>query len=162
GVAIRYGQRQGLDRLAGPGHQGAVARLAVRGDLAEEDALRGQPGERFLFVLDEVQDPHHLGAVIRVAEAIGARGVVPGRGGGRRGRSPWLGARQGRASGSRSLGSRISGGSWVIVRIKDFASSAWTPAVRTISISTFGGTWPSSWEPKARESAGWSGRAATS
>jgi 23S rRNA (guanosine2251-2'-O)-methyltransferase len=80
GVAVRHGRRDALDRLAGAAHQGAVARLAVRGYLEEEDALAGAPGERLLLVLDEVQDPHNLGAVIRVAEAIGARVVVPERG----------------------------------------------------------------------------------
>jgi 23S rRNA (guanosine2251-2'-O)-methyltransferase len=80
GVAVRYGPRRSLDQLAGSGHQGVVARLAVRGYLEEEAAGRGTPGERLLFVLDEVQDPHNLGAVIRVADALGAGVVVPERG----------------------------------------------------------------------------------
>jgi 23S rRNA (guanosine2251-2'-O)-methyltransferase len=80
GVAIRQGQRQALDQLAGPSHQGVVARLAVREYLDEEGALQGAPGGRFLLVLDEVQDPQNLGAVIRVAEALGAGVVVTERG----------------------------------------------------------------------------------
>ena len=80
GVAVRYGPRRALDQLAGPGHQGVVARLAVRGYLDEGEAVRGRPGDRLLFVLDEVQDPHNLGAVIRVADALGAGVVVPERG----------------------------------------------------------------------------------
>lgn len=80
GVSVRYGQRRALDQLAGPSHQGVVARLAVRGYLDEAEASRGARGERLLLVLDEVQDPHNLGAVIRVAEAIGAGVVVPERG----------------------------------------------------------------------------------
>jgi 23S rRNA (guanosine2251-2'-O)-methyltransferase len=80
GVAVRKGPRRSLDQLAGPGHQGVVARLAVRGYLDESEAWAGRPGERFLLVLDEVQDPHNLGAVLRVAEAIGAGVVVPERG----------------------------------------------------------------------------------
>jgi 23S rRNA (guanosine2251-2'-O)-methyltransferase len=80
GVAVRYGPRRALDQAAGTSHQGAVARLAVRGYLPEEDALGGHAGERFLLVLDEVQDPQNLGAALRVAEAIGARVVVPERG----------------------------------------------------------------------------------
>jgi len=80
GVAVRQGPRRSLDQLAGPSHQGVVARLAVREYLDEEEALRGERGGRFLLVLDEVQDPHNLGAVIRVAEAIGAGVVVPERG----------------------------------------------------------------------------------
>jgi 23S rRNA (guanosine2251-2'-O)-methyltransferase len=80
GVVLRYGDRKALDRAAGPGHQGVVARLAVRGYLSEEAALAGEEGRRLLFLLDEVQDPHNLGAVLRVAEAVGAGVVVPERG----------------------------------------------------------------------------------
>jgi 23S rRNA (guanosine2251-2'-O)-methyltransferase len=80
GVAVRSGDGRALERLAGPAHQGAVARLAMRGYLAEDDAFAGDRGERFLLVLDEVQDPHNLGAVIRVAEGAGAKVVLPERG----------------------------------------------------------------------------------
>ena len=80
GVAVRYGDGRALERLAGPTHQGAVARLAMRGYLPEDEALAGDRGRRFLLVLDEVQDPHNLGAVIRVAEGAGARVVLPERG----------------------------------------------------------------------------------
>jgi len=80
GVAVRYGSRAALDREAGSGHQGAVARIAVRGYLEEEAALEGKPGGRFLLLLDEVQDPQNLGAVLRVAEGLGAGVVVPERG----------------------------------------------------------------------------------
>ena len=78
-VLVRYGERTALDRLARP-HQGAVARLAVRAYRDQAEALEGQRGERLLFLLDEVQDPQNLGAVIRVAEGVGARVVVPERG----------------------------------------------------------------------------------
>ncbi len=80
GVAVRYGDRRSLEQVAGRGHQGVAARLAVRGYLDEEAALGGPRGGRFLLVLDEVQDPHNLGAVLRVAEAVGAGVVVPERG----------------------------------------------------------------------------------
>ena len=79
GVSIRYGEGGALDRLS-RGHQGAVARVAVRELLPPEAALAGSRGRRLLFVLDEVQDPHNLGAVLRVAEGVGARVVVPERG----------------------------------------------------------------------------------
>ena len=78
-VPVRYGRRDALDRLA-RGHQGAVARMAVRELLGPEAALSGERGKRLLFVLDEVQDPQNLGAVLRVAEGVGARVVVPERG----------------------------------------------------------------------------------
>lgn len=80
GVAVRYGDRRALDQAAGRSHQGVAARLAVRGYLGEEGAGAGPRGGRFLLVLDEVQDPHNLGAVLRVADAVGAGVVVPERG----------------------------------------------------------------------------------
>ena len=79
GVSVRYGERRAVDRLA-RGNQGAVARLAVREYSPEEEAVAGVEGERLLLVLDEVQDPQNLGAVIRVAEGLGARVVLPERG----------------------------------------------------------------------------------
>jgi len=42
--------------------------------------LSGAPGTRFLLVLDGVQDPQNLGAVLRVAEGVGAAVVIPERG----------------------------------------------------------------------------------
>jgi len=80
GVAVRYGDRRALEQAAGKSHQGVAARMAVRGYLEEEGAAAGSPGQRFLLVLDEVQDPHNLGAVLRVADAVGAGVVVPERG----------------------------------------------------------------------------------
>lgn len=80
GVPIRVGDRGGLDRLARD-NQGAVARLAVRGYVAEEEALAGDRGRRLVLVLDGVEDPQNLGAVLRVAEGVGATVVVPERGG---------------------------------------------------------------------------------
>ena len=80
GVAVRYGDRRALEQAAGKSHQGVAARMAVRGYAEEEDAAEGPRGSRFLVVLDEVQDPHNLGAVLRVADAVGAGVVVPERG----------------------------------------------------------------------------------
>ena len=79
GVAIRYGRGETLDRLV-RGHQGVVARAA---DIAYADAgaiFAGVRGSRFLFVLDDVQDPQNVGAILRVAEGAGARVVVHERG----------------------------------------------------------------------------------
>lgn len=82
GVPVRRAGRAALDRLAGgAGHQGVAARVASSGAYREEsEALEGAAGERFLLVLDGIQDPQNLGAVLRVAEAAGAGVVVPERG----------------------------------------------------------------------------------
>ncbi|MFN2386113.1 MAG: 23S rRNA (guanosine(2251)-2'-O)-methyltransferase RlmB [Thermoanaerobaculia bacterium] len=79
-VPLRYGDRALLDRTAGARHQGVAARLAVRSFLPEPEAAAGEKGDRLLFVLDGIQDPHNLGAILRVAEAVGARVLVPERG----------------------------------------------------------------------------------
>ena len=79
GVPLRRGDRAALARLAAD-NQGAVARVAVRGYLPEEEALQGEAGGRFLLVLDGVEDPQNLGAVLRVAEGVGAAVAVPERG----------------------------------------------------------------------------------
>jgi len=80
GVPVRVGDRGQLERAGGTRHQGVVARVAVRSYLPEEEALAGERGARLLFVLDGVQDPHNLGAVLRVAEGVGARVMLPERG----------------------------------------------------------------------------------
>ena len=76
GVPVRRENRENLDRLAGTrkAHQGVVA-LAGEGAYSSlEDILQA---ENPLFVLlDGVQDPHNLGAVIRTADAAGATGLI--------------------------------------------------------------------------------------
>lgn len=80
-VPVQVVDRRALDRLAGPGarHQGVVALLADQayaevGDLLARAAALGQPP--LVVVLDGVQDPRNLGAILRSAEALGAHGAV--------------------------------------------------------------------------------------
>lgn len=64
-----------LTRIAGsPEHQGIVAEVEPYG-YADADALVAGP-RPLIVALDQVQDPHNLGAVCRSAEAAGATGVV--------------------------------------------------------------------------------------
>ena len=79
GVPLRYGDREALDRIA-RANQGAVARLAVHGYASEDEALSGEIGGRLLLVLDGVEDPQNLGAILRVADGVGAAVIVPERG----------------------------------------------------------------------------------
>ncbi len=84
GCVIRYEAREQLDRLAGTTkHQGVVAMIGTQSYLTLEQflpRLEGRPQPPCLVMLDEVEDPHNLGAVIRTAEAAGAQGVlIPGR-----------------------------------------------------------------------------------
>jgi len=72
-VPVRFEQRQTLNRLAGtPAHQGVVA-LGAAQKYADLDAV---PTGEMLVVLDGVEDPHNLGAIIRTAHAAGASGIV--------------------------------------------------------------------------------------
>ena len=74
GVPVRFEPRQSLDRLAGtPAHQGVVA-MGAATRYADLDGIAADA--RMLVVLDGVEDPHNLGAVIRTAHAAGAAAVV--------------------------------------------------------------------------------------
>jgi len=71
-VPVRFEPRSALDRLAGSSaHQGVVA-MTVGRKYAELDEVPSS----MLVVLDGVEDPHNLGAIIRTAHAAGAGAVV--------------------------------------------------------------------------------------
>jgi 23S rRNA (guanosine2251-2'-O)-methyltransferase len=78
GIAVRFVSRVELDRLAGNnGHQGIVAVTSSKGYSDLEDVLAAKRGRYALVVvLDGVEDPHNLGAILRTANAAGADGVV--------------------------------------------------------------------------------------
>ncbi|MGZ4811356.1 MAG: 23S rRNA (guanosine(2251)-2'-O)-methyltransferase RlmB [Terriglobales bacterium] len=78
GIAVRSTPRQDLDRLATTqSHQGVVAITSEKEYVAADDLLAQRRGERaFIVVLDGVEDPHNLGAIIRTADAAGADGIV--------------------------------------------------------------------------------------
>src|SRR5260370_21806954 len=85
GVSVRFEERPQLDRTAGArDHQGVVAIGAARAAARFEDILtnankeKGKPG--LIVLLDGVEDPHNLGAIIRTALAAGAHGgMIPER-----------------------------------------------------------------------------------
>jgi 23S rRNA (guanosine2251-2'-O)-methyltransferase len=81
GVPVRFEERAIVDRLAGTSqHQGVVAMAAAKHTLDLEDLLKnttmGSSAPGLLVVLDGVEDPHNLGAVIRSALAAGASGII--------------------------------------------------------------------------------------
>jgi len=78
GVPVRTMPRDQLTRLANtPSHQGVVAITAEKQYSDLDDVLKNKRGQfSFLVVLDGVEDPHNLGAIIRTAEAAGADGIV--------------------------------------------------------------------------------------
>jgi len=80
GIQAEKVDRKKLDRLAdGNNHQGIVISVEMPGELSEADLKTAveQLAEPALFlVLDNVQDPHNLGACLRSADATGVHGVI--------------------------------------------------------------------------------------
>lgn len=80
GTIINYVPKEKLDYLsAGGHHQGVVASAAAYEYAEVEDILNaarenGEPP--FIFILDGIEDPHNLGAIIRTANLAGAHGVI--------------------------------------------------------------------------------------
>lgn len=80
-IPVRFEDRNQLDRLANSkDHQGVVALAAARAAATLDDILttanqaHGQIG--LIILLDGIEDPHNLGAIVRTALAAGAYGVV--------------------------------------------------------------------------------------
>ena len=78
GVSLRFAPREQLDRLARTkSHQGVVAVVAGKDYSDLDDLLARKKGQHsFIVVLDGVEDPHNLGALIRTADGAGAGGIV--------------------------------------------------------------------------------------
>ncbi|MBO4982151.1 MAG: 23S rRNA (guanosine(2251)-2'-O)-methyltransferase RlmB [Lachnospiraceae bacterium] len=80
GTLMKYVDRERLDQLSGTGkHQGVIAVVAAYQYAEVEDILeaarkKGEPP--FIFLLDNIEDPHNLGAIIRTANLAGAHGVI--------------------------------------------------------------------------------------
>jgi 23S rRNA (guanosine2251-2'-O)-methyltransferase len=78
GVPVRVMSRMELDEIAGnAAHQGLVAATSAKQYSHLDDIVASRRGEHSLVVvLDGVEDPHNLGAILRTADAAGADGVV--------------------------------------------------------------------------------------
>ena len=80
GTLLNFVGKERLNQLSQTGkHQGVIAYAAAY-DYAEIDDMLKLAGERgedpFLFILDGIEDPHNLGAIIRTANIVGAHGVI--------------------------------------------------------------------------------------
>jgi len=78
GVAVRFLSRPELDRMTGNNaHQGVVAVTSAKQYTDLDDVVGAKRSQYSLVVvLDGVEDPHNLGAILRTADAAGADGVV--------------------------------------------------------------------------------------
>lgn len=77
---VKFVTKERLDQMSDTGkHQGVIAYAAAYEYAQVEDILqaakeKGEPP--FLFLLDNIEDPHNLGAIIRTANLAGAHGVI--------------------------------------------------------------------------------------
>lgn len=80
GTVINYVKRERLDQMSGTGkHQGVIAYIAAYEYGSVEDILKKaeDKGEQpFVIILDDIEDPHNLGAIVRTANLAGAHGVI--------------------------------------------------------------------------------------
>ncbi len=78
-VRVSFAPKEALERMAdGVPHQGVVAKMAAKDAVSFKDWLKSvaSQDEALVLLLDQVTDPHNLGACIRTAEASGCAGVV--------------------------------------------------------------------------------------
>ena len=77
---ISYVAKERLDQLSETGaHQGVIAQVAAYEYASVEDILakaKEKGEDPFIFILDNIEDPHNLGAIIRTANLAGAHGVI--------------------------------------------------------------------------------------
>ena len=80
GIAVKYVDKDKLDAMCSGGHhQGVVAKCAAYDYVDVSDILKkaADAGEDpFIILLDGINDPHNLGAIIRTANLAGAHGVI--------------------------------------------------------------------------------------
>ncbi|MUT68168.1 23S rRNA (guanosine(2251)-2'-O)-methyltransferase RlmB [Paenibacillus sp. NEAU-GSW1] len=80
GIVVQFVDKRKLDSMApGVQHQGVVAQAAAFAYAEIEDLLeraRSRGETPFLLILDEIEDPHNLGSILRTAECTGVHGVI--------------------------------------------------------------------------------------
>jgi len=81
GVRVRRVPADALERDSRRGgqrgvHQGVVADVEEGADYSVDEIVRGASGAALVVVLDGIEDPHNLGAILRTADAAGVDGVV--------------------------------------------------------------------------------------
>jgi 23S rRNA (guanosine2251-2'-O)-methyltransferase len=79
GVTVQRVTVDELDRLAGGGgqrHQGVIGDVTEAGSYSVEDLVIGAKAAPLIVVLDSIEDPHNVGAILRTVDAAGGDGVV--------------------------------------------------------------------------------------
>ena len=78
-VPVRRVSTDELDRLAGSArhrHQGVIAEMEEAERFSVEDLVTSANGAALIVVMDGIEDPHNLGAILRTVDAAGSHGVV--------------------------------------------------------------------------------------
>lgn len=79
-IPVQEIEKSQLDSIVdGANHQGVAALVPVREYVEVEDILqmaREKGEDPFVLILDEIEDPHNLGAIMRTADAVGAHGMI--------------------------------------------------------------------------------------
>ncbi|MBR6281312.1 MAG: 23S rRNA (guanosine(2251)-2'-O)-methyltransferase RlmB [Lachnospiraceae bacterium] len=79
-ILINFVKKERLDQMSETGkHQGVIAYIAAYDYASVEDimeAAKAKGEDPFVIILDEIEDPHNLGAIIRTANQAGAHGVI--------------------------------------------------------------------------------------
>lgn len=78
-VLVQFVPKKKIDQMSDGNHQGVIAQVAAY-SYAELDDLFARAEERneapFFLLLDEIEDPHNLGSIMRTADAAGAHGII--------------------------------------------------------------------------------------
>lgn len=80
GIIVQFADKRKLDTMAeGLQHQGVVAQVAAYDYVEIDDILeaaRERGEDPFILILDEIEDPHNLGSILRTADCTGVHGVI--------------------------------------------------------------------------------------
>lgn len=78
-VIVQFVPKKKIDQIADENHQGVLAYVAAY-QYAEMDDLFASAEKKneapFFLLLDEIEDPHNLGSIMRTADAVGAHGII--------------------------------------------------------------------------------------
>ncbi|MCX8002891.1 MAG: 23S rRNA (guanosine(2251)-2'-O)-methyltransferase RlmB [Anoxybacillus mongoliensis] len=79
GITVQYVPKKKMDQLSDGNHQGVIAQVAAYRYYDIDDLFKkaeDQGEAPFFIILDELEDPHNLGSIMRTADAVGAHGII--------------------------------------------------------------------------------------
>ena len=80
GIVVQFKSKDALDSIADNNkHQGVIAYIAAYDYVSIDDIIakaKGKNEDPFVLILDKIEDPHNLGAIIRTANIAGVHGII--------------------------------------------------------------------------------------